>query len=129
MSGPTDPLAEARARVAGRSGGFLSVAEAATLLGISGLEVIAAASRREILSVESGSDICLSSCQFKGRERLPGLSSVLHAFAGRDPWLALDFLSAPDAALSGRTPAEALADGDQGAVERLLRACRGDGFT
>jgi hypothetical protein len=51
------------------------------------------------------------------------------ALAG--PWATLDFLLAPDTALAGRTPLQALQAlqaGDRDGVLRLVCAGQGDGF-
>ena len=58
-----------------------------------------------------------------------GLPKLLGAFGEAGPWVTLDFLLAPDDTLDGQTPLETLkADGWTGALDRLARMERGDGF-
>jgi hypothetical protein len=59
---------------------------------------------------------------------IPGLAEVVRGLAAAGPWVTLDFLLAPDTVLAGRTPLQALQDGDHDAVLRLVRASQGDGF-
>jgi hypothetical protein len=59
---------------------------------------------------------------------LPGIAEVVRGLADQGAWATLDFLLAQDSALGGRSPLEALLQGDLGAVERLVRANTGDGF-
>jgi hypothetical protein len=59
---------------------------------------------------------------------IPGLAEVVRGFAAAGPWVTLDFLLAPDTALGGRTPLQALQAGDRAEVMRLVRAGQGEGF-
>ena len=57
------------------------------------------------------------------------LPKLLGAFAEAGPWVALDFLLAPDEALGGETPLQVLRrEGLTPALERLARIEQGDGF-
>ena len=62
-------------------------------------------------------------------EVVAGLPKLLDAFAEAGPWVTLDFLLAADDTLDGKTPLEALkTEGWTGALDRLARMERGDGF-
>lgn len=81
-----------------------------------------------ILAVREGSDWKYPGCQFRDGEVLPGIAEVVRdlrpgAGDARFPLLA------PDSALGGRSPLEALRQGDLAAVERASGGANvGDGF-
>ncbi len=78
-----------------------------------------------------GGDWRYPRCQFdeaKG-EVVSGLPKLFGAFAKSGPWVALDFLLAPDEALGSETPMQTLRrEGLTPKLERLARIEQGDGF-
>lgn len=130
-----DPLVPALARnvehrrhLLERAGGVLSAEEAGKVVGISRQAIDKRRRGRAILAIREGSDWKYPACQFRDGEVLPGIAGVVRGFEAQGPWVALDFLLARDSALGDRSPLEALSQGDQAAVERLIRANAGDGF-
>lgn len=130
-----DPLVPALARnvehrklLIERAGGTLSGEDAGRLLGISRQAVDKRRRAGSLLAVREGSDWRYPACQFDETEVVAGIGEVVRAFASSGPWVALDFLLAPDSALSGRSPLDALKTGDRDAVMRLLRSEALDGF-
>lgn len=130
-----DPLApllarnvEHRMALLKRAGGVLSAEEAGRVLGITRQAVDKRRRGNALLAVREGSDWRYPACQFDQGEVVPGLADVLRGFAEAGPWVTLDFLLAPDTAITDRTPLQALRDGDFAAVDRLVRAERADGF-
>ena len=131
-----DPLAPAlarnvehRERLLALAGGAVSAADAGRLLG--GITRQAVDKRRRantLLAVREGSDWRYPACQFAEGEIVSGIADVVNGFAEAGSWAALDFLLAPDSALGGRTPLEALRAGDREAVLRLVRVNQADGF-
>ena len=131
-----DPLAPAlarnvehRERLLALAGGTVSAEEAGRLLG--GITRQAIDKRRRantLLAVREGSDWRYPACQFIQSEIATGIADIVGGFAEAGPWAALDFLLAPDSALGGRTPLDALRAGDREAVQRLIRANQADGF-
>ncbi|HEU0015902.1 MAG TPA: hypothetical protein VFQ45_19645 [Longimicrobium sp.] len=125
-----DPLGRARARGArgktellARAGGALRLAQAARRLGVTAQAVHARRKRGTLLAVpHSNGEFLYPACQFTpDGGALPGLAAVLQAFAVRSPWTQLSVLLAPHGALGGRTPLEALA---QGQAEQVVAAVR-----
>lgn len=130
-----DPLVPALARnvehrraLLERAGGTLSAEEAGRVLGISRQAIDKRRRTGNLLAVREASDWRYPACQFGQGDVVAGLSEVLRGFAAQGPWIALDFLLAPAAALGGRTPLEALRAGEHVAVERLIRAETSDDF-
>ncbi|MGK6316876.1 helix-turn-helix domain-containing protein [Neorhizobium sp. DT-125] len=130
-----DPLVPALARnvehrqqLIERAGGALSAEEAGKVLGITRQAVDKRRRAGAILAVREGSDWRYPACQFADGEVAAGVSDVVRGFEGSSPWVALDFLLAPDAALAGRSPLDALRGGDREDVRRLIRAENTDGF-
>ncbi len=113
------------------AGGTLSAEEVGDLLGISRQAVDKRRRANGLLACRRGGDWRYPRCQFdeEAGDVLEGLPKVVQAFATAGPWVTLDFLLAPDDALDGRPPIEALrAGGWTEDLERLLRIERGDGF-
>ncbi|WP_052764144.1 hypothetical protein [Microvirga massiliensis] len=81
-----------------------------------------------LLAVRNESEWRYPACQFQDGEVVSGLREVVRGLAREGPWVTLDFLLAPDTVLEGKTPLQALRDGDREEVLRLVRASRGDGF-
>ncbi|EJC63768.1 hypothetical protein Rleg5DRAFT_0464 [Rhizobium leguminosarum bv. viciae WSM1455] len=130
-----DPLVPALARnvehrqnLIERAGGTMSAEDAGRILGISRQAVDKRRRAGTLLAVREGSDWRYPLCQLDQGEVIAGISDVVRGFAAAGPWIALDFLLAPDTALGGRTPLQALRDGDREAVRRLIRIETSDGF-
>lgn len=130
-----DPLVPALARnvehrgqLLRRAGGVLSAEEAGKIAGITRQAIDKRRRSNAILAVREGSDWKYPACQFQDGEVLLGIAEVVRGLEGQGAWATLDFLLAPDSALDGRSPLEALRQGDLGAVERVVRANAGDGF-
>lgn len=130
-----DPLAPALARnVAHRqtllalAGGALSADEAGRIIGITRQAIDKRRRAGALLAVREGSDWRYPACQFADGEVVAGLPDVTRSLSSVGPWVALDFLLAPDTVLAGRTPLEALKAGDRDPVLRLVRGFQGDGF-
>ncbi|MET3900428.1 hypothetical protein ABIB57_004394 [Devosia sp. UYZn731] len=131
-----DPLVPALARnlehrehLLRLGGGAYSAEEAGRLLGITRQAVDKRRRANTLLALRSGSDWHYPACQFDQGEVIAGLAEVIAGFASAGPWIALDFLLAPDTMLDGQTPLEALRRGLRDAVLRLARATgEMDGF-
>ncbi|KGD94053.1 MULTISPECIES: helix-turn-helix domain-containing protein [Rhizobium/Agrobacterium group] len=130
-----DPLVPALARnvehrqqLLARAGGAVSADEAGRILGISRQAVDKRRRTGALLAVREGSDWRYPACQFDQGETVAGIADVVRGFSAAGPWIALDFLLAPDAVLGGRTPLAALRAGERDAVARLVRAEGSDGF-
>jgi hypothetical protein len=54
---------------------------------------------------------------------------VVRGLAAAGPWVTLDFLLAPDTVLGGRTPLQALQNGDRDEVLRLAQLPQFRGLT
>jgi len=83
--------------------------------------------RAERVSVARGYR-CYPAIQFHDGEVLTGLAPLFQALAGKEPWVILDILLAPDPALNGRTPIQALRDRDEQALRRHIARAVGDRF-
>ena len=132
---PLAPLtarnAEHRSETLAAAGGALSSTEAAQQLGISRQAVEKRRRANALLAVRLGGDWRYPRCQFDeaGGEVVAGLPKLLGAFAEAGPWVALDFLLAPDDALGGETPLQVLRrEGLTPTLQRLARIEQGDGF-
>jgi hypothetical protein len=132
---PLAPLiarnAEHRLELLGEAGGTLSAEEVGQLLGITRQAVDKRRRASGLLAFRRGGDWRYPRRQFdeEAHEVLEGLPKIVQAFAEAGPWVTLDFLLAPDDALDGRSPIEALrADGWSEDLDRLLRIEGGDGF-
>jgi hypothetical protein len=132
---PLAPLiarnAEHRLELLEASGGTLTAGEAGAFLGISRQAVDKRRRAAGLLGLRQGGDWHYPRCQFVEPEHevIAGLPKLLEAFSKASPWVTLDFLLAPDETLGGRTPLEALREeGWSGAMDRLVRIERGDGF-
>lgn len=130
-----DPLAPSLARnVAHRqtllalAGGALSADETGRILGITRQAVDKRRRTGTLLAFKEGGDWRYPACQFADGEVVAGIAEVVRGLNSASPWVALDFLLAPDTVLVGRTPLEALKAGDRDTVLRLIRGVQGDGF-
>lgn len=132
-----DPFADAlargtaeRERLALAAGGLLSAEQAGRALG--GITRQAVDKRRRVkglLAVRVVGDWRYPAAQIDGGETPPGLPDILGVAEelGMSGWATLDFLLAPDAALDGLSPLEAIRCGRADRVRRLLDAARSDG--
>ncbi|PTX52302.1 hypothetical protein IQ03_01092 [Gemmobacter caeni] len=132
----TSPLAGAILRCHGhreallrRAGPLLSGAEVARLLGLDAAGVEALRAAHGLLAVKIETGCAYPASQFLGAEVLPGLAVLLQAHAGMDPWVVLDLLLAPDPAMNGRSPLQALREGDAEGLRRHIAQAGGDGFS
>ena len=124
-----DPLVPALARnlehrehLLGLAGNAYSAEDAGRLLGITRQAVDKRRRAHTLLAIRSGSDWRYPACQFDQGEVISGMSDVIAGFSAASPWIVLDFLLAPDTALNGQTPLDALRGGHRDAVLRLVRA-------
>lgn len=109
-----------------QAGGIFSAAEVAQLLGISRQAVDKRRAKGALLALKQGSDWRYPRCQFVDADTIPDLAEVVRGMAASGPWVTLDFLLAPDTALGGLSPLEALSKNRLADVLRLVRA-EGDG--
>lgn len=131
-----DPFAPALARniehrkqLLERAGGTVSAEEAGRILaGISSAAVDEMRSANTLLAVREGNDWRYPICQFVDGTVIPGFVDVIRELGEQGAWATLDFLLASDLVLGGRTPLQALQDGDIDAVRRVVRINLGDGF-
>lgn len=119
---------EHRRRLLELAGGALSAEGAGDTLGITRQAVDKRRRANTVLAVREGSDWRYPAGQFDEGEVIAGLAEVVRGLVSVGPWATLDFLLAPDTVLGGRTPLQALRDGDRNAVLRLVRANQMDGF-
>jgi len=110
------------------AGGALSADEAGRILGITRQAVDKRRRASTLLAVRERSDWRYPACQYENGELVLGIPDIVRGFGPARPWLALDFLLAPDTVLSGRSPLEALRAGARDEVLRLVRGAQGDGF-
>lgn len=136
-AGQMEPLAPLVARNAQhreglleQAGGIFSAAEVAQLLAISRQAVDKRRAKGALLALKQGSDWRYPRCQFVDADTIPGLAEVVRGMAASGPWVTLDFLLAPDTALGGLSPFEALSKNRLADVLRLVRAeGGGNGFS
>jgi hypothetical protein len=132
---PLSPLvarnAEHRAEILKAAGGTLTAEEAGAFLGITRQAVDKRRRSHALLGLRQRSDWRYPRCQFDDArgDVIAGFPTLLKAFADADPWVTLDFLLAPEAALGDRTPLDCLkSEGWTDALARLVRIEQGDGF-
>lgn len=139
-AGELEPLAssvargaEAKADLVRRSGGLLTGAQMGKVLG--GISRQAVDKRRragQLLAVHVGADWRYPAVQAdRDGNVLDGLAGVIQAMRDVGPWATLDFLLAPESALGGLTPLNALKRGGAAAetVHRLVTANRSDAYS
>jgi hypothetical protein len=115
-----EPLAAARLRglaarreLIARTGGLLSSAEVAQLLGVGTDAVAKRRQARKLLALPRGDrGFEYPACQFGPHGVLPHLDRLLAAMRGIEPWVQLDLLTSPREELSGLTPLQAAARGE-----------------
>jgi hypothetical protein len=105
-----------------RAGGGLTTTEVAQRLNVPQQEVDELRTAGRLLAVPDpdGSGWTYPACQFEGPRVLPGLPEVLSDFAVESPWTRLYVLIGEDPALEGRTPFEALKNGDLEMVREIV---------
>lgn len=128
LSGAIDRSQEHLKLLLDRAGPVLSGTETARLLGVDKARVDTLRAERRLLAIPLGEGWAYPALQFRDGAALPGLDRLLEAHAGKDPWAILDLLLAPDPALNGRAPLEALRAGDAEALSRHVAQAGGDGF-
>ena len=106
----------------------MSADEAGRILGITRQAVDKRRRAGSLLAVREGSDWRYPACQFDNGEVVVGIPDVVRGLGSTSPWVAFDFLLAPDTVLAGRTPLEALRAGERDPVLRLVQWAQGDGF-
>jgi hypothetical protein len=114
-----DPLAPARARAAARrtqlletAGGTLEREEVMARTRVSHQTVSNWRRAGTILALPRGMrDFVYPACQFTETGLLPGLADVLRASSLKDPWSRLGMLLTPSDRLGGRSPLDALRQG------------------
>jgi hypothetical protein len=106
-----------------RAGGGLTIQKVASLLRIQARDVDRLRVRQHLLAVPNpdSEGWLYPACQFEDRRVVPGLDEVIPEFAVSSPWTRLYVLTSNEPALSGRSPIEALRDGDLEAVRQLVR--------
>jgi hypothetical protein len=124
---------EARERLVARTGGLLTAARMGAALG--GITRQAVDKRRrggQLLAVRVGTEWRYPVVQTDRDGTIPkGLATVVKAMADAGGWATLDFLLAPDDALGGLTPLDALKRGGApaAAVLRQLAAAEADAYS
>lgn len=105
-----------------RAGGCLTTTEVAQRLNVPEQEVDELRTAGRLLAVPDpdGAGWAYPACQFEGPRVVPGLPEVLADFAVRSPWTRLYVLIGEDPALDGRTPFEALKNGDLDIVREIV---------
>lgn len=131
----TDPLVGAvgrsiahRRKLMEMAGEMLSSSQVEELLGIKRQAIDKRRKAHKLLSVRMASDWVYPAFQFGKEDVLPGIEEVLQAHADDDPWVILDILLAPDAALRGRTLLQAIQQGDAEAISRYVAQQLNDGY-
>jgi hypothetical protein len=132
---PLSPLiarnAQHRLELLQAAGGTLNAEEVGAFLGISRQAVDKRRRSLSLLALRQRSDWRYPRCQFDDEQAgvVAGLAPLLKAFADVEPWVTLDFLLSPEAALGGRTPLDSLkAEGWSDTLARVARIEHGDGF-
>jgi hypothetical protein len=120
---PIDQDLAARQRaLLDRAGGGLTTTEVAQRLNVSEQEVDELRAAGRLVAVPDPDSLgwAYPACQFEGPQIVPGLPEVLSDFSVKSPWTRLYVLIGEDPALDGRTPFEALKDGDLDMVREIV---------
>jgi hypothetical protein len=132
---PLAPLiarnAEHRLELIERCGGTLTAEQAGDLIGISRQAIDKRRRTNALIGLRQGGDWHYPRHQFDEHrhEVVAGLPRLLQAMPAANPWVLLDFLTAPDQTLGDRAPLEVLrTEGWTGDLDRLVRIEHGDGF-
>lgn len=113
---------EARRRILERLGGTLSVEEVSRLIGISRQAVDKRRSQNQLIGLTQGKrGYAYPAFQFENGRTIDGLKDALDALSAHDPWMQSIFFANGNDRLEGRTPVEALHQGDTVAVVRAAQ--------
>jgi hypothetical protein len=113
---PLAPLiarnAEHRLKLLEHCGAILTAEQAGKLIGISRQAIDKRRRSRTLIAVRKGKNRLFPYIQFdeERHEVIDGLPRLLAAMPVSSPWIVLDFVSAPDQTLGGKTPLEVLPD-------------------
>jgi hypothetical protein len=124
MSKLSDPLKAAtyrgllrRHEMLKAGGGTLTTKQVANFLGLSAEAVDRRRASNQLLAVPRGDGFSYPGFQFDEGKTLPGMEDVLRALSAVDPLMQLLFFNSANERLDGRTPIEALR---QGELERVV---------
>lgn len=126
LAGAVARAAEARTALVEAAGGFLGAEATARLLGVTRQAVDKRRAARRLLGVRVAGDWHYPAAQFAEGETVPGLDAVLAGMPEAGPWSVLDALLAPEDALGGASPLEALRAGRLAEVRHWLAAREAD---
>ena len=116
---------EHRKRILLQLGGTLSAEGVAGLIGISRQAVDKRRSQNQLIGLIQGRrGYAYPAFQFEDGKTLAGLKEVLDALGDQDPWMQSIFFANRNDRLNGKTPIEALRQGD---LESVLRAAESYG--
>lgn len=104
-----------------KAGGSLGVTDVAALLRVSRQAVDKKRRAGKLIGILVGGDYRYPACQFTAEGIVRGLEDALSAMPIESPWMRLEWLVTPDAALGGRGPLQALGAGDRDDVIDLAR--------
>jgi hypothetical protein len=110
-----------------RAGGAYSAEQLAQLLGISRQAVNEGRKTHLYFAVPSGQSYVYPKLQLTSRGPLPGLRDFLDGFSLPDAWMKLSVLVEPSERLGGRSPLEALREGDVEAAVLVAATYGGHG--
>jgi hypothetical protein len=114
---------EHRKRILEKLGGTLSAEQVAKLIGISRQSIDKRRSQNQLIGLTQGKrGYAYPAFQFEDGKTLDGLKEVLLALNGHDPWMQSIFFANGNDRLHGRTPLEALRQGETDAVVRAAEA-------
>jgi hypothetical protein len=131
----TDPLIGAKERyieacqqIATLAGEMLTCAQVAHLLSLAPHDVEQDRQAEKLIAVQINSDWLYPAFQFRADALLPGLETVLAAFAGHSHWSIIEQFLITDDAFGGRSLLDAINEGDKKTIRRMLSQVRGDGY-
>ena len=114
---------EHRKRILEKLGGTLSAEQVSELIGISRQAVDRRRSQNQLIGLTQGKrGYAYPAFQFEVGKTLDGLKEVLNALSGHDPWMQSIFFANGNDRLTGKTPLDALRQGETEAVVRAAEA-------
>jgi hypothetical protein len=114
---------ERRKQILAQLGGALSAEGVAELIGISRQAVDKRRSQNQLIGLIQGRrGYAYPAFQFEEGKTLAGLKEVLDALRDHDPWMQSIFFANSSDRLSGKTPLEALRQGDRESVIRAAES-------
>jgi hypothetical protein len=129
---PASPDEQYREELMSAAGGLCSISEVASLLGVSETDVRSLRKANKLLALDIAGVPKYPRAQFDEttKDIVVGVGPVVEALAKQNPWVTLEFLTAPDSVLGGISPLNALRQGGEmrQKVERQMRVSVGDGF-